>query len=92
MQGMMPYGSGYMGGGGIPALIALAVGYIVCLLANKEKGKLRKAGYVIGIAIIAMSSIIILSKALWIAKKCINRCPIRGSMMPMQPAPMSPRN
>ena len=36
---------------GILALFALALGYIVCSLAKKEKGLLKTTGYTIGIAI-----------------------------------------
>ena len=82
MRGMVV---GHMNG--VPALIALAMGYIVCLLAKKEKGLLKATGYTIGIAIIAISSVLVLGKVLWTAKMCVNMCPIKQSSMLMPPAP-----
>ncbi|MFH1889132.1 MAG: hypothetical protein ABH806_03480 [Candidatus Omnitrophota bacterium] len=76
---------------GIGALFTLAVGYIVCILANKEKGVLKKGGLVIGIAVIAISSIIILGKAVWTAKKCTRMLPMEESAMPIQPNRISPK-
>lgn len=49
---------------GVSAMIALALGYIVCTLAGKEKGVLRKLGYIIGISIITISIFLILCKVL----------------------------
>ena len=74
----MPMGS-YGGSTGIFAMIAMAVGYFVCVIANKEKGRLKKAGLVIGVIIIALSSILILKKALWIAKKYAKKCPVKAA-------------
>ena len=71
---------------GIPALLALALGYIVCSLAKKEKGLLKTTGYAIGIAIIAISSVLVLGKVLWTAKMCVKMCPIKQSSMLMPPA------
>ena len=81
---------------GIPALLALALGYIVCSLAKKEKGLLKTTGYTIGIAIIAISSVIVLGKVLWTAKMCIKMCPVRmcpmkASFMPLPPATALPK-
>ena len=75
---------------GIPALLALALGYIVCSLAKKEKGLLKTTGYTIGIAIIAISSVLVLGKVLWIAKMCVNMCPMKQSSMPI-PVPALPK-
>lgn len=72
---------------GIVALITLALGYIVCSLAKKEKGLLKAAGYIIGIAIIAISSVTVLCKVLWTAKMCLKMCPLRQFSMPMPSAP-----
>ena len=72
---------------GILAMLALALGYIVCLLAKKERGLLKTTGYAIGIAIIAISSVIILGKVIWIAKTCVSICPMKASIMPMTSAP-----
>ncbi|MBU4036871.1 MAG: hypothetical protein KKA35_10635 [Proteobacteria bacterium] len=74
-------------GNGILALIALALGYIVYSLAKKEKGLLKTTGYAIGIAIIAISSVIVLGKVLWTAKMSINMCTMKQSSMPMMSAP-----
>lgn len=82
MRGMGMMGFGHMSG--VFALIALALGYIVCLLAKKEKGLLKTTGYTIGIAIIAISSVIVLGKVLWTAKMCMKMCPFS---MPVEPAP-----
>jgi len=76
---------------GIPALLALALGYIVCSLAKKEKGLLKSTGYTIGIAIIAISSVIILGKVIWKAKMCVRMCPMKASVMPMPPATALPK-
>lgn len=54
-------------------LIALALGYIVCSLANKEEKALRKAGYVIGISIIVLSSLLILGNLFLEATTCASR-------------------
>lgn len=35
--------------------ISLAVGYVLCILAEKQKNLLRTVGYTLGIAIIALS-------------------------------------
>lgn len=72
---------------GVLALVALALGYIVCLLAKKEKDLLKTAGYVIGIAIIAIASVIVLGKVLFTAKMCVKMCPFKESGMSMTPAP-----
>ena len=51
----------------IPAstlLIALALGYIVCVLAKKEEKALKSIGYIIGTSIIIVSSVLILAKLL----------------------------
>lgn len=82
MRGMIV---GHMSG--LLALLTLALGYIVCSLAKKEKGLLKTTGYAIGIAIIAISSLIVLGKVLWTAKMCIKMCPLKQSSMPMTPAP-----
>lgn len=71
----------------IVALITLALGYIVCSLAKKEKGLLKATGYTIGIAIIAISSVMVLCKVLWTAKMCLKMCPLQQSGMPMTSAP-----
>lgn len=87
------YGMGMSSGhmNGVLALIALALGYIVCLLAKKEKDLLKTAGYTIGIAIIAISSVIVLGKALWTAKMCVKMCPMKQSSMSMPPATALPK-
>lgn len=72
---------------GIAALIAVALGYIVCTLAKKEKGLLKSTGYAIGIAIIAISSVIVLGKVLSTAKMCVKMCPLKQSSMPMMSEP-----
>ena len=82
MRGMIV---GHMNG--TLSLLALALGYIVCSLAKKEKGLLKTTGYTIGIAIIVISSVIVLGKVLWTAKKCANMCPLKQSSMPMPSEP-----
>jgi len=76
---------------GVLALIALALGYIVCLLAKKEKDLLKTAGYAIGIAIIVISSVIIIGKVLWTAKMCVKMCPMKQSSMLMPPETALPK-
>lgn len=66
-------------------LVALALGYIVVVLANKEKGRLKSYGYIIGAAIIITTSLLILAKILWIttgAAKC-DRTLMRNKTMMM---------
>jgi len=72
---------------GVSALIALALGYFVYLLAKKERGLLKTVGYAIGIAIIAISSVIVLGKVLWTAKMCIKMCPLKQSSLPIMSTP-----
>ena len=72
---------------GIVALITLALGYIVCSLAKKEKGLLKTMGYTIGIVIIALSSVIVLGKVVWTAKMYLKMCPMQQSGMPMTSPP-----
>ena len=43
------------------ALIALGIGYIVCDLADKQKGSLKPAGYVIGTVIIILGTVILVN-------------------------------
>jgi hypothetical protein len=57
---------GILGIPGTTAMITLALGYIVVTLANREKGRLKTIGYIIGVAIIITSSLLILAKVLWI--------------------------
>lgn len=35
--------------------VSLAIGYVLCILAEKQKGTLRTVGYTLGIAIIALA-------------------------------------
>jgi len=37
--------------------LSLGVGYVICILANKEKGTLKTVGYAIGISAIAFTLI-----------------------------------
>lgn len=67
---------------GTVALVALALGYIVCSLSKKETGLFRKIGYIIGIAVIAISSVIIMTKVLLVTA----RCPMKSKMMHEMPA------
>ncbi len=82
MRGMIV---GHMSG--LLALLTLALGYIVCSLAKKEKGLLKTTGYAIGIAIIVISSVVVLGKVLWAAKMCVKMCPMKQFSMPMPSAP-----
>ncbi len=69
------------------ALIALALGYIACSLAKKEKGVLKTLGYIIGASIIVISSLLILVKMIWTVRiytKFINTAPLS---MPMPVLP-----
>jgi hypothetical protein len=43
-------------------LVALAMGYIVCYLANREEKGLRRLGYTVGIVIIVFSGLLLLNK------------------------------
>lgn len=54
----------YFGGmsGDALLLIALALGYIVCALANKENKGLKLIGYIIGIIVMVMSAGLIIGK------------------------------
>jgi len=73
---MMAFG-GYMHA--TMALIALALGYIACSLAKKEKGVLKTVGYIIGASIIVVSSLLILVKIIWTVRiytKFIKTAPV----------------
>ena len=53
----------FMGGLGLmmaPLLVALATGYIVCYFAKKDSGTSQLVGYIIGVAVIALSAIAII--------------------------------
>ncbi len=63
-----------MGISATTAMIALALGYIVITLANKEKGGLKKIGNIIGVSIIVISALLILAKALGVAKVSTGYC------------------
>lgn len=67
---------------GTIALVALTLGYIVCSLAKKETGLLKKIGYIIGVAVIIISSVIVIVKV-----QCVARiCPMKSMMMHDMPA------
>ncbi|MBU4346333.1 MAG: hypothetical protein KKH29_03285 [Candidatus Omnitrophica bacterium] len=51
------------------ALIALALGYITCSLASKEKRILKTTGYIIGVFIIVISSLLLISEISRVAGK-----------------------
>ena len=51
-------------------MIALALGYLVMYFANREEKNLRTLGFVIGIAIIVISSGAIIGKIVMRAKMC----------------------
>jgi uncharacterized membrane protein (Fun14 family) len=66
---------------GTIALLDLAVGYIVCYLAQQAKpGLLKKAGYIIGVSIIVISSLLVIGKVISIAKRCATNCPIMSAI------------
>ncbi len=75
---------------GTTAMIALALGYIVFTLANKEKGRLKTTGYIIGVAIIIISIFLILVKFFLIATGASNndRFLMRHRMMMQQQQPL----
>lgn len=43
-------------------LIALALGYVVCSIAGKEEGSLKKLGYALGSIIIVLSCLLLIGK------------------------------
>jgi hypothetical protein len=45
----------YLMKGAFMLFISLGIGYILCVLAEKQEGLLRTLGYTLGIAIIALS-------------------------------------
>lgn len=75
---------------GTTAMIALALGYIVVVLANKEKGRLQPLGYLIGAAIIIASTLLILAKFVWITTGVSSRCGVsmRQKMMMQEREPL----
>lgn len=75
---------------GTLALLALALGYIVVTLANKEKGRLKSYGYLIGAAIIIASTLLILAKFVWITTGVSSRCGVsmRQKMMMQEREPL----
>lgn len=76
---------------GILALVSLALGYIVCSLAQKEKGLLKTVGYIIGTVVIVISSLIVLVKVLVTVKLYMKMCPISGSVIEPMKVPDHPR-
>lgn len=65
-------------------LIALAFGYIVFYLANKEKKALRNLGFFIGIFVLAMSAIFILN-SLTSGKHCDKKMMMKHRQMMSAP-------
>jgi hypothetical protein len=45
----------YLMKGAFMLFMSLGIGYVMCVLAEKQKGLLRTLGYTLGIAIIALS-------------------------------------
>jgi len=76
------------------AMIALALGYIVAILAHKEKGKLQPLGYLIGAAIILASTLLILAKLAFITTNFSSRCNVsmhrKMMMQEQQPLKVMP--
>jgi len=58
-------------------LIALALGYIVCYLANREEKKLRFLGYLVGVFIIIFCAVTIISNAFFSARMYGAMCKMR---------------
>lgn len=76
---------------GVLALIALALGYIICTITQKEKDLLKTIGYIIGVVIITTSSLIIIAKVLFTAKMYMKMCSMQGSVMMPMPAESIPK-
>ena len=45
----------YLMKGAFMLFMSLGIGYVLCVLAEKQKGLLKTVGYTLGIAIIALS-------------------------------------
>ncbi len=45
----------YLMKGAFMLFMSLGIGYVICVLAEKQKGLLKTLGYTLGIAIIALS-------------------------------------
>jgi len=72
-------------------MIALALGYIVCSMAGKEKGALKRIGYLLGTLIILLSSILIIGKLIASAiiyNKICKLKKISHQCMPREQAPV----
>lgn len=61
-------------------LIALGIGYLVCAQASKEVKGLKTLGRIIGMVIIAISSVLIVSKLILFCGYS-KMCPLKGMMM-----------
>lgn len=59
---------------GSTLMIALSLGYIVLVLAKKEQKNLKKIGYLIGIFVIAVCSVLLIAKTLWTVKNFKSAC------------------
>jgi hypothetical protein len=74
-------------------LVALALGYIVCYLANREEKSLRTGGYMVGVFIIIFSGILLVNNLLLSTRECMLMGKL-GMMMPqhrmMMKGPMGP--
>ncbi len=68
--------------------LSLGLGYVLCVVAEKQKGILRTVGYTLGIAILALSLIygLINAEAKWCMK---GKMAHHGGMM--KPCPMMKR-
>jgi len=76
-------------------LLAFGIGYIVCVVASKERGLLRSSGYVIGMAIIVSSICIVLFRCSLVfhcdeAKKKVIVDDLGPKRLVDIPGPMSP--
>ena len=58
-------------------LIALAVGYFVLVQANKEKGRMKSLGQLIGVLIMVAAAL----SSLCVAKYKMGNCPLTGGKM-----------
>ena len=68
-------------------LIALALGYIVCYLANREEKALKNIGLAIGIFIIAASVLLVAAKFAWKMQACKGGMGMPHKMMMQEQQP-----
>jgi len=76
-------GSMFMMKGVLALFMSLAIGYVLCILADKQKGLLRTVGYTLGTAMIILS--LVCSAIGTCTSMCMKNKPGKGKAMKCHP-------